>query len=73
MDVWAWGVVGAATALGVFVMVMAFRGLVDGLDHANGRCAACGRVATLPLPPTSHVCLRCHVHQFLGWRLSLRQ
>lgn len=72
MDSWAWAVVAAATALGVFVMVMAFRGLIEAVDKSCSRCAACGRIGTVPLPVTSHVCLHCHVHQLLDGRLSLR-
>lgn len=71
MDSWAWAVIAAASALAVFVMVMAYRGLIEVLEQASGRCAACGRLATVPLPPTSHVCLHCHVHQLFGRRLTL--
>jgi hypothetical protein len=72
MDPWAWAVIGAATILGMFVGVMGFRGLIDTLDQDNGRCTVCGRIAALPLPPTSHACLHCRAHRLLGRRLSLR-
>jgi hypothetical protein len=72
VDLWAWATIGAAVVLGMFVTTMAFRGLMEIFDEASGRCGTCGRLAALPLPPASHLCLHCRVHQIFGRRRSLR-
>jgi hypothetical protein len=65
MGPWASAVVAVAAAAGVFFVVMGFRGLIEAIEQASGRCAQCGRVSLLPLPLGTRRCLHCHVEA--GW------
>jgi len=65
---WATVIVTAASVAGVFFTVMAFRGLIEGVEGFSGRCADCHRATMLPLP-VSHRCWQCR-HQRLVLRRS---
>lgn len=58
------GITVAAGLLGVFLAVMAYRGLIDDLSPRVGEsCQTCHRATLLPLPPVQ-TCWRCR-HQGL--------
>lgn len=65
MGAWAWAVLAIATIAGIFFTVMAFRGLIEAVDHFAGRCVVCRKVTVLPLPTQSHRCWRCHYRDAL--------
>jgi hypothetical protein len=60
MGPWASVIVSVASVGALFIAVMAFRGLMEAVEHATGRCDACGRTPMLPVPLRSHRCWRCH-------------
>lgn len=69
MDPWALAIVAAAGLFGVFLAVMACRGLLDDFDpRSSAACRDCHRVPAIPMPP-SHRCWRCR-HQRLQHRLQ---
>ena len=63
-------VIAIAALIGLFFAVTGFRGLIEVLDRASGRCVGCGRTPALPLP-TQNLCWRCH-HAAAGWTRRLR-
>ena len=60
MGPWASAVIAVASLVGVFIMVMGFRGLIEAMENFSGRCVTCARTTLLPLPAQSHECWRCH-------------
>lgn len=58
MGPWADTIVAAASLVAAFLAVMAFRGLMEGIEGFSGRCDGCHRVTFLP-PPINHRCWRC--------------
>lgn len=62
MGPWADTIVSVAGVAAAFLAVMAFRGLIEGLEGFSGRCDGCHRVTLFPLP-ISHRCWHCrHAH-----------
>lgn len=61
MDGWADTIVAVASIAALFFAVMAFRGLIEGLEGFSGRCEECDRTSLLPLP-VAHRCWHCR-HQ----------
>jgi hypothetical protein len=62
MDGWADAIVAAASVAAMFFAVMAFRGLLEGLEGFSGRCDGCHRATLLP-PPIDHLCWHCRHHR----------
>jgi hypothetical protein len=58
MGPWASTIVAIASVAALFFAVMAFRGLLEGIEGFSGRCDVCHRTPLLP-PPISRLCRHC--------------
>jgi hypothetical protein len=59
MGPWASVIVAVAAITAVFLVTMAFRGLINTLDGLAARCGECGKLAMLPLPVGRQRCWHC--------------
>ena len=59
MGAWAAAIFAVAVVFGVWLLDLAFRGLIEGLEGFSGQCQECGRVPLIPPPVDRYTCWRC--------------
>ena len=72
MGPWESAIVAVSSVAAAFFVVMAFRGLIEAWDGFSGRCTACGRATSLPVPLRRPQCWHCRHHVAPSHRLDGR-